>query len=90
MLRWFRRHRPLTSFWVTRWNLSLHPPASPLSVFSVRSAGPRPPFQQASSPVPRLPTGALILGMQSLAGESVRERRREERRERHELRLAEW
>ncbi|CAG00979.1 unnamed protein product [Tetraodon nigroviridis] len=38
----------------------------------------------------RLPTGALILGMQSLAGESVRERRREERRERHELRLAEW
>uniref|UniRef100_H3CYA5 Complex I assembly factor TIMMDC1, mitochondrial n=1 Tax=Tetraodon nigroviridis TaxID=99883 RepID=H3CYA5_TETNG len=37
-----------------------------------------------------LPTGALILGMQSLAGESVRERRREERRERHELRLAEW
>ncbi|XP_029925860.1 complex I assembly factor TIMMDC1, mitochondrial [Myripristis murdjan] len=37
-----------------------------------------------------LPTGALILGMQTLAGETVRERRRRERRELYELKLAEW
>ncbi|KAM7365444.1 hypothetical protein PAMP_016369 [Pampus punctatissimus] len=37
-----------------------------------------------------VPTGALIISMQSLAGETVRERRRRERRELYELRLAEW
>lgn len=37
-----------------------------------------------------IPTGALIISMQSLAGETVRERRRRERRELYELRLAEW
>ncbi|KAM6958465.1 complex I assembly factor TIMMDC1, mitochondrial [Tautogolabrus adspersus] len=37
-----------------------------------------------------IPSGALILGMQSLAGETARERRRRERRELYELRLAEW
>lgn len=37
-----------------------------------------------------LPTGALIISMQSLGGENVRERRRRERLELHELRLAEW
>ncbi|XP_075905515.1 complex I assembly factor TIMMDC1, mitochondrial [Nelusetta ayraudi] len=37
-----------------------------------------------------LPTGALIISMQSLGGENVRERRRKERLELHELRLAEW
>ncbi|XP_040888400.1 complex I assembly factor TIMMDC1, mitochondrial-like isoform X2 [Toxotes jaculatrix] len=37
-----------------------------------------------------LPTGALIISMQSVAGEGVRERRRRERRELYELRLAEW
>ncbi|XP_039997782.1 complex I assembly factor TIMMDC1, mitochondrial [Xiphias gladius] len=37
-----------------------------------------------------IPTGALILSMQSLAGETVRERRRRERRELYELRLADW
>ncbi|XP_070711838.1 complex I assembly factor TIMMDC1, mitochondrial [Pempheris klunzingeri] len=37
-----------------------------------------------------IPTGALILSMQSLTGETVRERRRRERRELYELRLAEW
>ncbi|GAA6216133.1 complex I assembly factor TIMMDC1, mitochondrial [Lates japonicus] len=36
------------------------------------------------------PTGALIISMQSLAGESVRDRRRRERREIYELKLAEW
>lgn len=40
--------------------------------------------------VPRLPTGAFILSIQSLAGESVRDRRRRARREQYELRLAEW
>lgn len=38
----------------------------------------------------RVPTGALIINMQSLAGETVRERRRRERKELYELRLAEW
>ncbi|GLD49132.1 complex I assembly factor TIMMDC1, mitochondrial-like isoform X1 [Lates japonicus] len=38
----------------------------------------------------RTPTGALIISMQSLAGESVRDRRRRERREIYELKLAEW
>ncbi|XP_024917953.1 complex I assembly factor TIMMDC1, mitochondrial isoform X2 [Cynoglossus semilaevis] len=37
-----------------------------------------------------LPTGALILSLQSLSGESVRERRKRERRELYEQRLAEW
>ncbi|XP_029370405.1 complex I assembly factor TIMMDC1, mitochondrial [Echeneis naucrates] len=37
-----------------------------------------------------IPTGALIISMHSLAGESVRERRRKERRELYELRVAEW
>ncbi|XP_071380477.1 complex I assembly factor TIMMDC1, mitochondrial [Centroberyx affinis] len=37
-----------------------------------------------------LPTGALIIGMQTISGETVRERRRRERRELYELRLAEW
>ncbi|XP_035005902.2 complex I assembly factor TIMMDC1, mitochondrial [Hippoglossus stenolepis] len=37
-----------------------------------------------------IPTGALIVSMQSLAGETVRERRRRERRELYELKLAEW
>ncbi|XP_067349916.1 complex I assembly factor TIMMDC1, mitochondrial isoform X2 [Channa argus] len=37
-----------------------------------------------------IPTGALIISMQSLAGETFRERRRRERRELYELKLAEW
>lgn len=37
-----------------------------------------------------LPTGALIISMQSLAGESAIERRRAARRELYELRVAEW
>ncbi|XP_070850154.1 complex I assembly factor TIMMDC1, mitochondrial [Chaetodon trifascialis] len=37
-----------------------------------------------------IPTGALIIGMQSLAGEAVIERRRRQRRELYELRLKEW
>ncbi|XP_075950714.1 complex I assembly factor TIMMDC1, mitochondrial [Anarhichas minor] len=37
-----------------------------------------------------IPTGALIISMQSIAGETARERRRRERRELFELRLAEW
>lgn len=37
-----------------------------------------------------IPTGALIISMQSLAGEAVRERRRRQRRELYELRLEEW
>lgn len=47
-------------------------------------------FKRVNELVLRLPTGALILSMQSLGGESVRERRRRERREQYELRLAEW
>lgn len=39
---------------------------------------------------PRLPTGALIMSMQSLGGKNGRERRRKERLELYELRLAEW
>ncbi|XP_034406959.1 complex I assembly factor TIMMDC1, mitochondrial [Cyclopterus lumpus] len=37
-----------------------------------------------------IPTGALIISMQSIAGGTARERRRRERRELFELRLAEW
>lgn len=37
-----------------------------------------------------IPTGALIISMQSLTGEAVGEKRRRERRELYELRLAEW
>ncbi|XP_028995332.1 complex I assembly factor TIMMDC1, mitochondrial [Betta splendens] len=37
-----------------------------------------------------IPVGALVIGLQSLAGETIRERRRRERRELYELRLAEW
>ncbi|XP_073318325.1 complex I assembly factor TIMMDC1, mitochondrial [Pagrus major] len=37
-----------------------------------------------------IPTGALIISMQSLTGEAVGERRMRERRELYELRLAEW
>nr|XP_040034898.1 complex I assembly factor TIMMDC1, mitochondrial isoform X1 [Gasterosteus aculeatus aculeatus] len=36
------------------------------------------------------PAGALILSMQSIAGETARERRRRERRELFDLRLTEW
>ncbi|XP_037318666.2 complex I assembly factor TIMMDC1, mitochondrial isoform X1 [Pungitius pungitius] len=36
------------------------------------------------------PTGALIISMQSIAGETARERRRRERRELFDLRLTEW
>ncbi|XP_028288586.1 complex I assembly factor TIMMDC1, mitochondrial [Parambassis ranga] len=36
------------------------------------------------------PAGALVIGLQSLTGETTRERRRRERRELYELRLAEW
>lgn len=38
----------------------------------------------------RLPTGALIISIQSLGGETARDRRRRECRELYELRLAEW
>uniref|UniRef100_A0A1A8BC69 Complex I assembly factor TIMMDC1, mitochondrial n=3 Tax=Nothobranchius kadleci TaxID=1051664 RepID=A0A1A8BC69_NOTKA len=37
-----------------------------------------------------VPTGALILGLQRLMGETFRERRRRERRELYELKLKEW
>ncbi|XP_069568960.1 complex I assembly factor TIMMDC1, mitochondrial isoform X1 [Brachyistius frenatus] len=36
------------------------------------------------------PTGALVLGLQSLTGETTREKRRRERRELYDLKLAEW
>ncbi|XP_036947297.1 complex I assembly factor TIMMDC1, mitochondrial [Acanthopagrus latus] len=37
-----------------------------------------------------IPTGALIISMHSLTGEAVGEKRRRERRELYQLRLAEW
>lgn len=37
-----------------------------------------------------VPAGLMIIGMQSLSGETIRERRRRERRELYELKLAEW
>ncbi|KAJ8246690.1 hypothetical protein GJAV_G00254320 [Gymnothorax javanicus] len=37
-----------------------------------------------------LPAGALIMGMQKLTGETIRERRRRERRELYELKMVEW
>ncbi|GCB77699.1 hypothetical protein scyTo_0017643, partial [Scyliorhinus torazame] len=37
-----------------------------------------------------VPAGALILAMQKVGGETVRERRRRERREIYELKLEEW
>lgn len=37
-----------------------------------------------------IPVGGLVIGLQSLTGESVRERRRREHRELYELKLAEW
>lgn len=37
-----------------------------------------------------IPVGGLVIGLQSLTGETVRERRRRERRELYELKLAEW
>lgn len=37
-----------------------------------------------------IPVGALVLGLQSLTGETVRERRRRERRELYEFKLADW
>lgn len=47
-------------------------------------------FKCVNELVSRLPTGALIISMQSMAGESARDRRKRERREQYELRLAEW
>ncbi|KAM9328756.1 complex I assembly factor TIMMDC1, mitochondrial [Pholidichthys leucotaenia] len=37
-----------------------------------------------------LPVGALIVGLRSMSGETVQERRRRERRELYELKLEEW
>uniref|UniRef100_A0A3B5MPM1 Complex I assembly factor TIMMDC1, mitochondrial n=1 Tax=Xiphophorus couchianus TaxID=32473 RepID=A0A3B5MPM1_9TELE len=37
-----------------------------------------------------IPAGAMIIGLQSLTGETFRERRRRERRELYELKLTEW
>lgn len=37
-----------------------------------------------------MPAGALIVGLQKLGGETMREKRRRERRELYELRVAEW
>ncbi|KAJ8003726.1 hypothetical protein DPEC_G00151350 [Dallia pectoralis] len=37
-----------------------------------------------------VPAGALVIAMQGLAGETLRERRRRERQELYELKLAEW
>lgn len=37
-----------------------------------------------------LPAGAMILGVQKLSGETLRERRRRERREIYDLKIAEW
>lgn len=37
-----------------------------------------------------LPAGALIMAMQKLTGETIQERRRRERRELYELKMAEW
>ncbi|XP_007579111.1 complex I assembly factor TIMMDC1, mitochondrial [Poecilia formosa] len=37
-----------------------------------------------------IPVGAMVIGLQSLTGETFRERRRRERRELYELKLAEW
>lgn len=41
-------------------------------------------------PPRRLPTGALIVGMRSMAGDNSRDRRRRERSELYDLKLAEW
>lgn len=37
-----------------------------------------------------IPAGLMIISMQSLSGETIRERRRRERRELYELKLSEW
>lgn len=37
-----------------------------------------------------IPVGAMVVGLQSLTGETTRERRRRERQELYELKLAEW
>lgn len=37
-----------------------------------------------------VPAGALIIGLQKLGGETMRDKRRRERRELFELRVAEW
>lgn len=37
-----------------------------------------------------IPAGLMIISMQTLSGETIRERRRRERRELYELKLAEW
>lgn len=37
-----------------------------------------------------VPVGALVIALQSLTGETIRERRRRERRELYEHKLAEW
>lgn len=37
-----------------------------------------------------IPAGLMIISMQSLSGETIREKRRRERRELYELKLAEW
>ncbi|KAM4710733.1 complex I assembly factor TIMMDC1, mitochondrial [Anableps anableps] len=37
-----------------------------------------------------IPVGAMVIGLQSLTGETFRERRRRERQELYELKLAEW
>lgn len=38
----------------------------------------------------RLPAGVVIIGLQKLGGESMHDKRQRERRELHELRVAEW
>lgn len=38
----------------------------------------------------RVPAGVLIMAMQKLAGETIRERRRREHRELYQLKLEEW
>lgn len=37
-----------------------------------------------------MPAGALIVGLQKLGGETMREKRRRELKELYELRVAEW
>lgn len=37
-----------------------------------------------------MPAGALIVGVQKLGGETLQEKRKRERRELHDLKMAEW
>ncbi|XP_069001586.1 uncharacterized protein [Embiotoca jacksoni] len=80
-----------TAPWSARWRAAGR---SPRQAAVHPGHGARPPSGEqrvaSADSYVTAPTGALVLGLQSLTGETTRQKRRREHRELYDLKLAEW